>query len=385
MKRTEHEGWIEVRNPKRLGADKVPAQRIALGPGYKPCVMKLPSGELRVVAFRGRRLDGDKIREDELLFRSLDGGMSWSEAETLDLLGREPYFSLMDDGTIFITASMIAAEMRCPVGYALSYLHRSEDGGQTWQTIVITADEVPGAPPKPHWILSSRNVLQLADGMLIFAVDVHETGQWLWRSRDGGRTWDRSLRCTFEGSGVSTKPTGEAWWESGIAEAVLWQARNGDLLGIFRVEQEVFPPIPGTEIVKQETDQSQRLVVFRSRDGGARWTLEKELGSYYGEMYPGVIRLREGLLLLTFTVRAVRTPLGVHAVLGTESDEGFEFDFEHDRMVLDAKTPIGATSGGGFGPTVQLDDGTLVTAHSYRRADEGSHIEVVRWALPALR
>lgn len=85
---------------------------------------------------------------------------------------------------------------------------------------------------------------------------------------------------------------------------------------------------------------------------------------------------------MTFTLREVRPPLGVHAVLGEETHDGFRFDFENDRLVLDEKTPVGMMSGGGFGPTVQLEDGTLVTAYSYRGADDKTHLEVVRWRLP---
>ncbi len=43
-----------------------------------------------------------------------------------------------------------------------------------------------------------------------------------------------------------------------------------------------------------------------------------------------------------------------------------------------------AFSGGGFGPTVQLNDGTLLTADSYAGKDLSPtdlRIEVVRWRL----
>ena len=102
-------------------------------------------------------------------------------------------------------------------------------------------------------------------------------------------------------------------------------------------------------------------------------------------MYPSLVRLGGGRLLLTFTVRAAHPPLGVHALLGEERSDGFVFDFGRDRLVLDAKTPLGKPSGGGFGPTIELGDGTLVTAHSYRGADDKTHLEVVRWRLPERR
>ena len=50
--------------------------------------------------------------------------------------------------------------------------------------------------------------------------------------------------------------------------------------------------------------------------------------------------------------------------------------------MLDTRTGS-RSQGGGFGPTVQVDDGTLVTSYSYRGQDEKTHLEVVRWKLPS--
>jgi hypothetical protein len=99
-------------------------------------------------------------------------------------------------------------------------------------------------------------------------------------------------------------------------------------------------------------------------------------------MYPAILRLQDGRLLLTFTVRALHRPLGVRAVVGREAADGFAFDPTRDRLVLDARTPPGVYSGGGFGRTVQLDDGMLVTSYSWRDAQFVVHSEVVRWRLP---
>ena len=88
-------------------------------------------------------------------------------------------------------------------------------------------------------------------------------------------------------------------------------------------------------------------------------------------------------MLLTFAVRDLKPPLGVRALVGSETADGFEFDFAHDRLMLDTRTPIGKAQGGGFGPTVQLKDGTLVTSYSYRGKDDRTHLEVVRWKAPA--
>jgi len=53
-------------------------------------------------------------------------------------------------------------------------------------------------------------------------------------------------------------------------------------------------------------------------------------------------------------------------------------------LVLDEKSPANKPSGGGFGNTVQLPSGQLVSAYTYRGEDGNVHAEVVRWALPDL-
>ena len=372
--RSTAEDVINVRNPVSL-PQRIAAERIPVGvpDDYKPCATLLPDGELLLVMFHGVQ-EGDAYREDMILYRSADGGQTWGPRRVLPLLGREPYFSQLRDGTLFITTHLLTQDVRNKDGYDLSYVHRSTDRGQTWTTLRIDAEDVPGAAPKT-WTHTSRNVLELKDGSLIMGVSAGSSIDYLWRSQDKGETWDKSLACKVEGFDVTKQ--GFPWH----AETVFTQARNGDILGIARCFSGALPPLPDSE-VPEGNDQVERMALFRSRDGGATWTLEPELGNYYGEMYQALLRLDDGRLLLTFTVRDLRPPLGVHAVFGKETKDGFVLDFDHDRLVLDEKTPIGQHSGGGFGGTVQLQDNTLVTAYTYRDAAGKTHAEVVRWRLP---
>ena len=380
---------ISIRQPKRLGVDRIPCQRVPLGEpdDYKPCIVLLPDGSLRLVAFHQFRKEGERLLpmppgneaglfEQMLMFRSDDDGQTWSKADRVPLVGREPYFSITRDGTLLLTAHLLQHDVRNTLGVTHSYLHRSSDAGRTWETTRIAADDVPGAPAK-GWVVTSRNVLELADGTLVLGVSAPGGVDFLWRSRDKGKTWDKSLRCEFQGVGKS-----KLWWPF-MGETVLWQARNGDLLGLWRVDHRVFP-MPGAPPPNSAEDVYERLIVFRSRDGGRNWGREKEFGSDYAEFYPSILRLTDGRLLLTFTVRGRvnSQQLGVQAVLGEETDDGFAFDFRHDRLILDPRTPMDQPQGGGFGPTVQLTDGTLVTGYSYRAPDGKTHLEVVRWTLP---
>ncbi len=377
--RAQEREAVVIRNPRFLPASPIPGERIPLGESddYKPCLARLPDGELLLTAFHQHQRDADKVMEQILFFRSKDGGKTWSPPEKPDLLGREPYFSVLRDGTIFITTHLLANDVRNPDGYVHGYVHRSADAGRTWTTLRIGAEDVPGVPAKT-WTHTSRNVLELQDGTLIMGVSAGSSQDFLWRSNDKGKTWDRSLACQVSGFDVGRQ--GFPWH----AETVFWQARNGDILAIARCFPGALPRLPKTDIPKGD-DNVERMALFRSRDGGRHWQLEPELGNDYGEHYPALLRLKDNRLLLTFTVRSLRPPLGVQAVLGVEKAGGFAFDFQSDRLVLDQKTPIDKPSGGGFGPSVQLDDGTLVTSYSYRGEDDKSHLEVVRWKLPPIK
>ena len=370
---------VRVVNPNAIGKTRLVSERVRIGipEDYKPCIARLPDGQLLLVAFHAPR-EGGVPEEYAFLYRSRDGGRNWSRRRRLEVLGREPYLSVTSDGTIFLSTHLLPRARGNREGYTQSFLYRSTDGGDRWEGQRIGFQDLKGMEG-PGTVVTGRNVLELDGGALVFAVGGKGGHEFLWRSDDGGETWDKSLACSFEGVDQSALPFPI------LGEAFLWQAPAGDLLAVCRITPKYFPPLPGTEIPAETIDHYERMVLYRSRDGGRHWSLE-EFGSYYGEMYPALMRLRDGRLLFTFTLRAAvppnTPPPGVRAVLGREVPEGFQLDFRNDRIVLDAKNPIGMLSGGGFGPTVQLDDGTLVTSYSYRTPDEKTHLEIVRWQLP---
>jgi BNR repeat-like domain len=365
---------VSVANRKSLSADKVECERIALGEpdDYKPCVAQLPSGELLLTAFHQHKKEKGRVLEQTLLFRSKDGGETWSGPEKLDLLGREPYLSVLKDGTLFLTGHLLADDVRNKYGYTHGYLHRSTDGGKSWGSLRIASE---GTKPKAanH---STRNVLQLADGTLLLGVD-YDGGDGpylLWRSRDNGRTWDKTGKCRprdfksrygFFG--------GETW---------LWQARSGKIWALVRVDSNELPI--KDRPINAGNDQADHVILFSSSDEGKTFDRIRDFGDY-GEMYMSILRLQHKRLLLSLTVRDLKPPPGVRALPGRETEDGFEFDFAADRILLDTRTPVGKAQGGGFGPTVQLKDGTLVTSYSYRGKDDRTHLEVVRWKLPSTR
>ena len=371
---------IHVGKPRKLPATLEGAERIPIGiaDDYKPCLAHLNGTELLLVGFQTR---GGVPAEYTFQYQSADGGRTWSERQKLDILGQEPYLSKISDGTLFISTHVLPAARGNDLGYTFSSLYRSTDGGRTWDGTKILYDHIlrqqrkDGKAPDTAPAITGRNVLELRDGTLVFAVGSQHGPEMLWRSADRGETWDKTQTCEFDTLDIARYPY------SVLQEATLSQARNGDLLAVCRVASRT----ARDNDPRETTDHYERMALYRSRDEGRNWTYE-EIGSHYGEMYQSLLRLRDKRLLFTFTVRAAVPPnippLGVRAVIRDETPWGFQFDFRHDRIVLDTKTPSDKPSGGGFGPTVQLDDGTLVTTCSYRQSDNQTRCEVVRWRLP---
>ena len=368
---------IVVRNAKQISAATIPCRRVALGQpeDYKPSVVQLPSGELLLVVFSGESVGGGKIREITRLYRSKDQGLSWSGPELKPhLLGREPYLSITRNGTLFITGHLLSQDIRNKHGHTHSYLHRSADAGRTWTSIRLQ----PKSFRKGTAVLTARNVLELADGSLMVGISEHapNSGNVFWKSTDSGKTWSERFSATF--ADVPPK-----YPYTILGEAHLWQARSGRLHAILRVGSANSWPLKGTTD-PGNNDQSERMLTYTSADGGHKWTFTGDLGAY-GQMYPAIARLGNNRLLLTFTQRAIAPQLGVRAVLGTETRDGFRFDMKHDELLIESRTPKGLKSGGGFGPTIVLKDGTLLTAYTYRDAKSIKHAEVVRWQIPVSR
>jgi hypothetical protein len=327
--------------------------------------------------------------ETTLLFRSTDGGKSWTPPRLLNVAGKEPYISVTKEGTLFITAHLIDRNIMNQSGYCYGLVHRSPDGGKSWFT---TRAQPRIAIPTRYGYhdVTTRNVLQLNDGSLFFiASGLGRDANTVWRSSDGGETWDLQYESIVEG-----QPDGYMF--STFGESVLWQAKSGKLFAILRVDNRGWPGIEDHDMTvsdeemqkKGNHDNHDRLILFHSTDEGRSWKKTRDFGDY-GQMYPAITRLKDGRLLLTFTQRAIQRPLGLRAVIGAEHDDGLDFDLSRDVFVIEEHTPDHLVSGGGFGRTIQLDDGTLVSSYSYRSNPNewsgpnlGLHSEIARWRLP---
>ena len=63
---------VAIQNPRLLAPGEIRCQRVAIGePGdYKPCIARMPDGELLLTAFHQDKREDNKVQEQMLLFRS---------------------------------------------------------------------------------------------------------------------------------------------------------------------------------------------------------------------------------------------------------------------------------------------------------------------------
>jgi hypothetical protein len=384
---------ITVVNPHRLPDRAIPATRTPLGipNDYKPWITRLDGDKLLIVAFsyggvpHNELPKGVPYLERAIFWRSGDSGKTWgTREEHRDVHGREFSLNRLLDGTLLMPCHFLKQDAANDAGHTHSKLFRSTDDGKTWSERRIG----PGGFPANAQTATDWTVFEIPDvnapqnQIAMFGVSMQHGKEQassavaLWRSRDSGKTWDTTLR---------PDTTGWIDVDGFFSQSTTFRQKSGKLLHVVRVDA-TGPhwSVPDLKSAgKENGDQADRMMLWASIDNAATWRRHGKYGTFGagGEMYPRFVRLTDGRLLLTFTVRSSSTDghaLGLRAILS--DDDGETWRFDRDRLVIDDQN-VGA-SGGGFGNTVQADDGTLISVYSFRKPDNKTHVEAVRWRLP---
>lgn len=369
---------IRVNSPLRINTWQLSAERIVIGPGEKPSMAMLPDGELVMVALFDEIYEG-KRREWTGMWRSTDAGKSWSSRRRVtEMVGREHWLTSTRSGILFSTCHLLAQDWNNKDGYTHSFLYRSIDRGKSWQRVRLGVEGVPTKAGST----ASRNLLELPDGSLWLGVGVnkYEKGRvaFVWRSKDSGETWEKGTRVKIGDYGGREYNN----WDAFFSEDFNFLMNSGRWLHVIRCG----PPSPmhpknDGRPVPTGDGSIDRMLWCTSTDQGQTWGRLEDFGPY-AVHYPRLMRLKDGRVLLSFTQRGVIYPIGLQAIISY--DDGQTWDFDNDRIIIEGKTPWGHPQGGGFGNTLELADGTLISCYSYRRADNNIHIEVVRWRLPPM-
>ena len=232
-------------------------------------------------------------------------------------------------------------------GYKL-FIQRSTDQGKTWtrrEWVVPEAGVVSGNRPPTF----------LEDGPFLYHVYTHDvTGTWsnyVWRSTDMGETW-------------RLHPMGAHVHSLYINETAMVEVSPGRVLALSRVENE-----------------PQYMVERWSDDGGITWTdpLRTDIWGYPAHL----LKLRDGRILCAYGYR--REPGGVRAVLS--EDGGRTWDLDNMVVLRDDGGHASSLKGDrtrwqgdlGYPVSVQLSDGSILTAYYITESDGITHTAATRW------
>lgn len=321
------------------------AERIATGGAvgaYQafPDAIRLQNGDLVAVFYAG---DAHVTRPSAAypnagricLTRSRDEGRTWSEAVVVyddPEDNRDPHVSQLADGTLVVSFF----NLRLDPKRGEARLVRSRDGGRTWdRTSQVVATD---------WFCSAP-VRQLADGTLLLPVyTIHAVTSYragFARSTDGGRTWLPVVRVGQESDFM-------------VNETDVVTLRDGSLLAALRGHAK-------ENILMQTT---------RSRDGGLTWSAF-EPGGFLADA-PSFTRLSSGEILLSYRGYAPdRVWTSAYTAFRVSRDEGRTWEGPY-RV---------ARQHGAYPATVELRDGTVLMV--YYEEGPASTIRAARFRKPA--
>lgn len=179
---------------------------------------------------------------------STDGGASFPAS---GYTANEPGGIELRDGTLFGTdtnQTSIAGDV------AAVTVHRSADGGATWQSSNATVT----LPAATTWMTAAGSPLELADGTLLLTYysvfsGYAQSSSYAVASTDGGRT--------FAARGYIAQPPGAAD-STAYNETAIAQLPEGSLLAVFR---------------HQNGGTVSTLRYAKSDDDGATWTAPQDL------------------------------------------------------------------------------------------------------------
>ena len=237
------------------------------------------------------------------------------------------------------------ASRDCPV--LAPIISRSEDGGTTWaHESEVFAPETGNVKPYGDIVRlpASRLAVSCYSSTDEFAVDESGDSAWIYFSDDDGRTWG------------DARLIGD-----GYNETDLLVLGEGKLLAASR------------------TNRTAETGILASSDGGQSWT-NRGAVTPCRHMPAHLQQLQDKSILLTYGVR-LRGMIGVYASISR--DEGITWDAPRVLFNTPAYQSNVSSKGtdGGYPSSVQLADGTIVTAYycqhipTHRRY----HMGVVLW------
>lgn len=306
-----------------------------------------------------------------------------------------PNLTLMPDGSIIAAIfnqpshGKVEGDVEC---------WASEDGGRLWERRGVAAPHEPGTNRMnvAAGLAPDGALVVLASGWDLRQKPIQVLSCWACRSEDDGRTWKRGSEVPLpDGAGFVTPfgdivslPDGsiaaslyfESLYGKGnrFAQAYLMFSRDrgeswGDPVEIGtgdHNETDILRLREDHWIAAARTRKDGHVDLFHSRDEGLTWEYRKPLT--LPRQHPAhLCRLADGRILLVYGIRNS----GLYGVGARLSDDGETWSAP--RVLVNFEV----ASDGGYPASVQLEDGTIVTAYYANRipAHNRYHMGVLRW------
>jgi hypothetical protein len=329
---------------------------VTTGGGYFPVMISLGGDHALAVVRGGAAHVGRAGRLD--IVRSRDGGKTWSAPRTA-IDGpeddRNPALGVLKDGTVLLAYAVLsgydASGLRLHPDRAKRlfdgvYCMTSRDKGATWSK-PVRSEAIHKFCAGQGAVSPYGKIIQLRDGQIIMPVyfefhDQRVNESYIFRSRDGGRTWGEPSLL------------GKHYNETSVVELP-----DGRLLAAMRSEK------------------GRHVATVHSSDGGHTWTAPR-VATRDGEHPADLIVTRAGEVVLTFGQR--NRPLGAQAMLSR--DGGVTWDRDR-KMILSNDAPNGDC---GYPSSVELSGGRILTmfyqVDDPADAPRSSRARAIAWEIP---
>jgi hypothetical protein len=300
--------------------------------GLWPNLTKLPGGELAVAVYN-HPSHGYGSNSDVELWISKDGGVSWSFRSQITDHPEEPNAIRMNhavglnaEGELVALVSGYHEGQKRPVLPTQRCI--SKDQGRTWQRELLNLSEVPHG-----------DIFLLPDGRLVCPTYGRVSAQPKWSrsavyfSDDGGRTWGHQRSI------------------ADASETFVLRRRDGVWLAVARTNcidrmDGVLPHGAGE-------------VLLKSDDEGRTWS-DPKLLSPQGQENAHLLELSDGRLLCSITSRIP----GLFGIVLRMSSNGGD-TWSYPVVLLSTAAYDWHKTDSGYPSSVQLDDGTIVTAYYF--------------------
>ncbi len=357
---------VEVDRPDQiLRLQSFPAHRVTAvkGMGYFPVIARLKDGTIAVVMRGAGAHIGHEGRLD-IIF-SKDDGETWSSPQTV-VEGpdddRNPAMGVAPDGTLVLAYAILKGYQ--PDGTLDRkksfldgvYVIRSKDGGKTWDA-TIKIDKFPSGYLSPY-----GQIITLDDGGLLMQIGAADdllnvkAGEgryyaYAFRSFDNGKSWDDFSLISPGFDEVSFLQTGE--------KRILASMRSVD-------PEEGFDCFAGG------------IHLAESFDNGKTWSRPRRV-TFDQEHPANLIQLPDGRIIMTHGER--KRPMGIQAMV---SHDGGKTWSQKDKLALAWQSPNRDT---GYPSSLLRRDGKILTVYyqvdDLENAPQSASCSALIWEPPA--